>query len=83
MYHCNARVRPFREGAAAIALSASKRAERPVYCVPCGIWYEYVDSPEPELLRLMDDLEQEMFWRPAPRSAFACADLSVGGSHRW
>lgn len=64
VYHCNARVRPFREGAAAIALSASKRAERPVHCVPCGIWYEYVDSPEPELLRLMDDLEQKMFWRP-------------------
>ena len=62
VYHCNARVRPFRDGAAAIALSACKRGRRPIACVPCGIWYEYIDSPEPALLKLMDDLEQEMFW---------------------
>ena len=66
VYHCNARVRPFRDGAAAIALSACKRGRRPIACVPCGIWYEYIDSPEPALLKLMDDLEQEMFWRPRP-----------------
>jgi 1-acyl-sn-glycerol-3-phosphate acyltransferase len=66
VYHCNARVRPFREGAVAIAMSAMKRSQRPVTCVPCGIWYEYIDSPEAALLRLMDDLEQEMFWRPRP-----------------
>jgi 1-acyl-sn-glycerol-3-phosphate acyltransferase len=66
VYHCNARVRPFRDGAAAIALSAGKRGRRPIACVPCGIWYEYIDSPEAELLKLMDDLEREMFWRPRP-----------------
>lgn len=66
VYHCNARVRPFRDGAAAIAMSAIKRSQRPVTCVPCGIWYEYIDSPEPALLPLMDHLEQEMFWRPRP-----------------
>lgn len=66
VYHCNARVRPFREGAAAIALSASKRGKRPVMCVPCGIWYSYVDDPHDELVNLMDELERQMFWRPRP-----------------
>ena len=66
VYHCNARVRPFRDGAAAIAMSASKRGRRPIVCVPCGIWYEYIDSPKPALLKLMDELEREMFWRPRP-----------------
>ena len=66
VYHCNARVRPFREGAAAIALSAVKRAKRPLACVPCGIWYEYIDDPYDELVQLMDELEREMFWRPRP-----------------
>jgi 1-acyl-sn-glycerol-3-phosphate acyltransferase len=66
VYHCNARVRPFREGAAAVALSATKRAKRPVVCVPCGMWYTYIDSPHDELVTLMDELEREMFWRPRP-----------------
>jgi len=66
VYHCNARVRPFREGAAAVALSALKRAKRPIACVPCGMWYTYVDNPHDELLTLMNDLEREMFWRPRP-----------------
>ncbi len=66
VYHCNARVRPFREGAAAIALTATKRAKRPVVCVPCGMWYSYVDNPHDELVELMDELEREMFWRPRP-----------------
>ncbi len=64
VYHCNARVTPFREGAAAIALTACKRAKRPVSCVPCGMWYTYIDDPHDELVALMDDLEREMFWRP-------------------
>ncbi len=68
VYHCNARVRPFREGAAAIALSAVKRAKRPVVCVPCGIWYEYLQDPYEELVQLMETLEREMFWRPRPDS---------------
>ncbi len=66
VYHCNARVRPFREGAAAIALSAVKRAKRPVVCVPCGMWYEFIDSPYDDLVQLMNDLEREIFWRPRP-----------------
>jgi hypothetical protein len=64
VYHCNARVRPFREGAAAIALSAAKRGKRPVVCVPCALWYEYLEDPTEELLAVMDELEREVLWRP-------------------
>ncbi len=64
VYHINERVTPFREGAAAVALSAAKRADRDVVCVPCGIKYEYVEDPTDNLLALMDRLEQEIFWRP-------------------
>lgn len=66
VYHCNARVRPFREGAAVIALSAAKHAKRPVVSIPCGLVYRYVDDPLPQLLDLMDELEREIFWRPKP-----------------
>jgi len=64
VYHCNGRVRPFREGAAAIALSAAKRDKRPVVCVPCALWYEYLDDPTEELKGIMNDLEREVLWRP-------------------
>ncbi|MCA9188559.1 MAG: 1-acyl-sn-glycerol-3-phosphate acyltransferase, partial [Planctomycetales bacterium] len=41
IYHVNDRVFPFREGAAAIALSAARKGERPVSMIPCAIkfWY--------------------------------------------
>lgn len=64
VYHLNERTTPFREGAATIALSAAKRAEREVVCIPCGIKYEYLEDPRPNLLNLMDRLESEIFWRP-------------------
>ena len=66
MYHINERITPFRQGAAAVALAAARRAKRPVACVPCGIKYQYVDDPTDKLLKLMDSLEQEIFWRPRP-----------------
>jgi len=66
VYHCNDRVTPFREGAAVIALSAAKRAKRPVVCVPCAQKYEYTKDPVPELLPLMDELERRIHWRPRP-----------------
>jgi 1-acyl-sn-glycerol-3-phosphate acyltransferase len=66
IYHTNDRVTPFRDGAAAIALAAAKRAERPTVCVPCALKCWYVMDPTPELNRLMDRLEQRMFWRPRP-----------------
>lgn len=64
VYHCNDRVTPFREGAAAIALTAAKRADREVVCVPCALKYEYLDDPTNGLLELMEELERQIFWRP-------------------
>ena len=64
IYHTNDRVRPFREGAAAIALSAAKRADRPTVIIPAAIKCRYVTDPTPGLLDLMSRLEQSLHWRP-------------------
>ncbi|MFQ5734288.1 MAG: lysophospholipid acyltransferase family protein [Planctomycetaceae bacterium] len=64
VYHINDRVTPFREGPAAIALSALKRGDRPVSLVPVAIKYRYLEDPTPRLLKIMDDLEQAVLWRP-------------------
>ena len=45
IYHNNDRVTPFRDGAAAIAMSAAKKAERPVVCIPCALKCFYLDDP--------------------------------------
>jgi hypothetical protein len=66
VYHCNDRVTPFREGAAMIALSAAKRAKRPIVCVPCALKYEYLEDPTPTLLETMAELERHIHWRPEP-----------------
>ena len=64
VYHCNDRVTPFREGAAAIALSAAKRSKRDVVCIPCALKYEYVEDPMQRLVAVMDELERQIHWRP-------------------
>ncbi len=64
IYHLNKRVTPFHDGPAAIARSAAKGADRPIACVPCGIRYEYTENPMEELLALMDELEEQILWRP-------------------
>ncbi|MEK6259286.1 MAG: lysophospholipid acyltransferase family protein [Planctomycetota bacterium] len=64
IYHTNDRVRPFREGAAAIALSAAKRADRPTVVIPAAIKCRYVTDPTPGLLDLMCRLEESLHWRP-------------------
>ena len=66
VYHLNERVTPFREGPAAIALMAARKADRPVACVPCAIRYHYLQDCTPALLELMDRLEQAVHWRPRP-----------------
>jgi len=68
VYHVNRRVTPFREGPAAMALLAARKGDRPVVCVPCSIVYTYVEDPMPNLLRLMDDLERAILWRPRPEA---------------
>ena len=66
VYHVNDRVTPFRDGPAAIALMAAKKAQRRVVCVPCAMKYRYVQDPTPALLALMDQLEQAVYWKPRP-----------------
>jgi 1-acyl-sn-glycerol-3-phosphate acyltransferase len=60
IYHTNDLVRPFREGAAAIALASAKRATRPVVCVPCALKCWYVTDPRPALERSMARLEKRL-----------------------
>ena len=64
IYHCNDRVTPFREGPATIALSAARRAERPIVCIPSAVKYEYLDDPTPGLEAMMEELEAQIHWRP-------------------
>jgi 1-acyl-sn-glycerol-3-phosphate acyltransferase len=64
VYHTNERITPFREGAAAAVIAAARRSDKPVVCVPCGIHYKYLDDPTDQLVDLMNDLEQRLFWRP-------------------
>ena len=71
VYHINERVTPFREGPAAIALLAARKASRPVVCIPCAMKFRYVDDPTPELLEVMSRLEEALYWRPRP-------DLTLG-----
>jgi 1-acyl-sn-glycerol-3-phosphate acyltransferase len=66
IYHTNDRVTPFRDGAAAVALAAARRADRRVVCIPCALKWWFVDDPTPKLLVLMDRLERRLLWRPRP-----------------
>lgn len=63
IYHCNDRVTPFREGAAAIAVAAARKSKRPVYCIPCAIRYRYDEDPTVSLTDVMGQLEESIFWR--------------------
>jgi hypothetical protein len=66
VYHLNDHVTPFRDGPTTIALSAVRRAERPIYCVPCALKYWYVRDPTAELEELMTELERRARWLPQP-----------------
>ncbi len=63
IYHCNDRATPFREGAAAIAVAAARKAKRPIVCVPCALTYRYVEDPTESLVNTMGELEQAILWR--------------------
>ncbi len=64
VYHTNDRVTPFRDGAAAMALMASRKAERPVVIIPVAIKRWYTQDPTPSMLKTLDELEKRLFWRP-------------------
>jgi 1-acyl-sn-glycerol-3-phosphate acyltransferase len=63
IYHCNDRVTPFREGAAAIAVMAARKSARPIVCVPCAIHYRYEEDPSEALTETMGELEEAILWR--------------------
>jgi len=66
VYHLNDRVTPFREGPAAIALMAAKKASRRIVCVPCSMKFTYLTDPTPGLVAVASRLEEALFWRPRP-----------------
>jgi 1-acyl-sn-glycerol-3-phosphate acyltransferase len=66
VYHVSDHVTTFREGAAAIALSAAKRGERPIVVIPCGIKFRYVDDPSKQLAAAALELEERILLRPLP-----------------
>jgi 1-acyl-sn-glycerol-3-phosphate acyltransferase len=71
MYRISDRVFPFREGTAAIALAAAKRADRQVVCLPCALRYGYLDDPTPELLKAMGRIDQRLLLRVQPERPLA------------
>lgn len=71
IYHTTEYVTPFREGAAAIALSAAKRAERRIWAVPCGIRFWYEDDPLPEIERAITAMELSLHLRIADSMTIA------------
>jgi len=71
MYRISDRVFPFREGTAAIALAAAKRADRQIVCLPCALRYEYLTDPTPELLKAMVRIESRLLLRTPPDQPLA------------
>jgi hypothetical protein len=69
MYRTSDRVFPFREGTAAIALAAAKRAERQIVCLPCALRYEYLSDPTPEVVKAIARIEQRLLLRSPPADA--------------
>ena len=67
IYHTNDRLTPFRDGAAAIAMSAAKRAERPILIVPTAVKAWYQDDPGPKLIKVIEVIERRFNWRKRPQ----------------
>lgn len=64
VYHTNDRVTPFRDGAAAMALMAARKAQRPVVIIPVAIKRWYMQNPTPSMLSTAEQLERRLYWRP-------------------
>lgn len=64
VYHTNDRVTPFRDGAAAMALMAARKADRPVVIIPVAIKRWYTQDPTPSMLQTLEALEKRLYWRP-------------------
>ena len=57
---------PFREGAAAMAMSAARKGRRRIVCVPVALKCSYEQDPLPDLQKLMTRLEERLLLRPRP-----------------
>ena len=79
VYHMNDRVTAFRDGAAAIALLAARKSDRPVSIVPVAIKRWYVQDPTPSLLSTLEKLEKRLFWKPQPSLPILERILHVAG----
>jgi 1-acyl-sn-glycerol-3-phosphate acyltransferase len=79
IYHINDRVMPFREGAAAMAMSAARKGTRKIVCVPVALKCWYVQDPLPELGKLMTRLEDHFMMRPRPDLSFTERVYRFGG----
>lgn len=66
IYHSNDRVTPFRDGAAAMALMAARKAERTVSIIPVAIKRWFIDDPTPSMQNTLDQLEKRLYWRTRP-----------------
>ena len=70
VYHLNDRITPLREGAAMIVLTAAHRRKRsngpPLYIIPCGLKYYYLQDPMVQVESIMGRLEEQIYWRPRP-----------------
>ncbi|QDU88689.1 Acyltransferase [Pirellulimonas nuda] len=66
VFHTNDRVTPFREGAAAMALSAARKGSREVVCVPTAIKQWYVTDPLPSVRATVAALEARLLIRSPP-----------------
>jgi hypothetical protein len=66
IYHTNDRLTPFRDGAAAMAISAAKRADRPIVLVPAALKLWYCEDPTASLMKVLETLEGRFNWRPRP-----------------
>jgi hypothetical protein len=69
IYHTCDRLTPIREGAAAVATTAAKRAAergKTVWMLPVALKYRFMDGhdPLPSILSTMDRLEQRFTWWP-------------------
>lgn len=77
VYHTNDRVTPFRDGAAAMALMAARKAERPVVIIPVAIKRWYTQDPTPSMLKTIEELERRLFWRPRHNESMRARILHV------
>ena len=77
IYHTNDRLTAIRDGAAAIALMAARKSERPIAIVPVAIKRWYTEDPTQSLSRLADKIEERLFWKPQSNKPLVDRILSI------